>query len=84
MEEIENAASDKLTLANKRGAVILYDFNETEGKRVKTATADDIMGYQAVHDDCSFVYLNSNRCSIYITLVVNGHDYAPDTQGGNN
>lgn len=75
MEEIKNATSDKLTLANKRGAVVLYDFNETEGKRIKTATVDDIMGYQAVGNDCSFVYFNANRCTIYITLVVNGHDY---------
>ena len=75
MEEIKNATSDKLTLANKRGAVVLYDFSETEGKRIKSATVDDIMGYQAVGNDCSFVYFNANRCTIYITLVVNGHDY---------
>ena len=69
MEEIEKAASDKFTLANKKGAVVLYDFSEPEGKRIKTATTDDIMGYQAVGEDCSFVYFNANRCTIYITIM---------------
>ena len=56
MAEVATANSDKLTLASKRGAVVVYDFDEAEGKRIKTATTDDIMGYQSVGEDCSFVY----------------------------
>lgn len=74
----EIAAADplSLTLTQKNGLVYVYDFNEIPGRRVKPASADDIMGYNDVGTDCSFVFVNGNRSKIYITLLVNGFDYA--------
>ena len=76
MAEIAAVDPLNLTLTQKNGLVYVYDFNEISGKRVKTASADDIMGYNDVGTDCSFVFVNGNRSKIYITLLVNGFDYA--------
>ncbi len=70
-------------LVSAKGSIYIYDFNELPGKRVKSATSDDIMGYDAVRTDGSFIYMNAEKFMPDMILVVNGHDYAPKTEGDN-